>query len=318
MSQYIWDKASQELVPIAGLVNINDSVSSEDSTWSSKKINDSLVDYQKLGNHKVLDSITDLNSLFTCGTYGFSSVQAKALTNCPTELAFELIVENPTHLPNDNSTVMRLQTIKDFNGNIYVRNYVTSKVESKWSAWQELATTDTVLPFTRKTTVTSADDLEDGFVLAKGLTNAPASTTNTVSYKTITYGDNAGYRVQEATINNTARKFIRYKAEGTWNVWKELATMDNVSSCVHCGTLESTSIQIGANGTQSVSLKVPDGWVGANKDKRQQFGRVNSNYCFATYSGYDTSTSSVVYTIRNIHTQVVSNVKLIVDFLWFD
>lgn len=39
MSQYIWDKASQDLVPIAGLVNINDSISSEDSTWSSKKIN---------------------------------------------------------------------------------------------------------------------------------------------------------------------------------------------------------------------------------------------------------------------------------------
>lgn len=44
MSSAIWDATNQKEIPISGLVNINDSVVSEDSTFSSKKISDELVD----------------------------------------------------------------------------------------------------------------------------------------------------------------------------------------------------------------------------------------------------------------------------------
>ena len=44
MSVNIWDASSQDVKKLAGNVNINDGDVSSDSTWSSKKINDSLVD----------------------------------------------------------------------------------------------------------------------------------------------------------------------------------------------------------------------------------------------------------------------------------
>ena len=44
MSSNIWDSTEQKLVQVSGNVNINDSVISEDSTFSSQKIHDSLVD----------------------------------------------------------------------------------------------------------------------------------------------------------------------------------------------------------------------------------------------------------------------------------
>ena len=44
MSIGIWDAESQEVKKISGNVNINDGAISEESTWSSKKISDSLVD----------------------------------------------------------------------------------------------------------------------------------------------------------------------------------------------------------------------------------------------------------------------------------
>lgn len=46
MSVNIWNEAEQKLEQVGGNVNINDSVISEDSTFSSKKINDSLVDLE--------------------------------------------------------------------------------------------------------------------------------------------------------------------------------------------------------------------------------------------------------------------------------
>lgn len=107
---------------------------------------------------------------------------------------------------------------------------------SAWSSYQVNENLDSkvdknnVLSLSRKPVATTADDLEDGFVIKKSLANAPINTTDTVSYKTVTYSDsNLDYRVQEATINNTSRKFIRHKAKGVWNAWLELATMDNVA-----------------------------------------------------------------------------------------
>lgn len=44
MSSNIWNADEQKLVQVSGNVNINDSVTSADSTWSSEKIDDSLVD----------------------------------------------------------------------------------------------------------------------------------------------------------------------------------------------------------------------------------------------------------------------------------
>lgn len=48
MSVNIWNEAEQKLVQVSGNVNINDSIISEDSTFSSKKINDSLVDIESM------------------------------------------------------------------------------------------------------------------------------------------------------------------------------------------------------------------------------------------------------------------------------
>lgn len=53
MSSAIWDATNQKEIPISGLANINDSVISEDSTWSSEKINDSLVDLESALDDKV-------------------------------------------------------------------------------------------------------------------------------------------------------------------------------------------------------------------------------------------------------------------------
>ncbi|MBQ0111645.1 MAG: hypothetical protein KBT03_00780 [Bacteroidales bacterium] len=44
MSVGIWNAVEQKLEKIAGKVNLNDSSTSEEHTWSSKKISDSLVD----------------------------------------------------------------------------------------------------------------------------------------------------------------------------------------------------------------------------------------------------------------------------------
>lgn len=48
MSLNIWNAESQELKKVAGQVNINDGVVSENTAWSSKKVNASLVDLQML------------------------------------------------------------------------------------------------------------------------------------------------------------------------------------------------------------------------------------------------------------------------------
>ena len=140
MSSNIWDATEQKLVQVSGNVNINDSVISEDSTFSSKKITDSLVD-----------------------------------------------IEN---------------------------------------ALEDKADVDKVVPLAYTTTVTDANDLEEGFVIARNIANAP--TTGFVAYKTLSYDHNVHFRVQEATLNNTTRKFIRYCYEGKWSAWQEFATVDSI------------------------------------------------------------------------------------------
>lgn len=133
MSQNIWDAEKQELVKTAGNVNLDDSVVSEESAWSSKKIHDSLVDK---------------------------------------------------------------------------------------------ADADKVVPLVYETTVTDANDLPDGITTAYNLTNRPY--VGFVTYETISLENNPAFRVQEATEVEGGKKYKRYKNNGTWSAWHELATMDKV------------------------------------------------------------------------------------------
>ena len=61
MSVGIWNADEQKLEKIAGKVNLNDSSTSEEHTWSSKKISDSLADLESALDDKADKSYVDDN-----------------------------------------------------------------------------------------------------------------------------------------------------------------------------------------------------------------------------------------------------------------
>lgn len=89
------------------------------------------------------------------------------------------------------------------------------------------ADADKVVPLTYRTTVTDANDLPDGITTAYNLTNKPYA--GFVTYETISLENNPAYRVQEATEVEGGKKYTRFKNNGTWSAWQELATMDKVA-----------------------------------------------------------------------------------------
>lgn len=91
------------------------------------------------------------------------------------------------------------------------------------------------VPFAYETTVTDANYLSEGVISAYNLTNAPIA-NNHLFYRTFSYDANNAYVVQEATLNGTTRKFIRYKNAGTWSAWQEFATISAVPKMSLSGT----------------------------------------------------------------------------------
>lgn len=73
MSVNIWNATEQKLEQVSGNVNINDSITSADSTWSSEKINDSLVDkvgvLDDLKTEEKSNLVGAINEVATLGGY---------------------------------------------------------------------------------------------------------------------------------------------------------------------------------------------------------------------------------------------------------
>lgn len=133
---------------------IDDSTTSGNKTWSSEKINASLVDlesaledkadktdldkYYSIDNATTIPNNADLNSYTTVGNYVVTSdSSAITILNRPVDIAFRLVVENTIC---DISKWYVTQRLYTYTG----RSFVRTKMNNTWSAWQELATMNKV------------------------------------------------------------------------------------------------------------------------------------------------------------------------------
>ena len=77
---------------------------------------------------------SDLNNIKEIGNYYCSSnVAAQSLSNCPTEYAFRLNVENKAGGLGASNYIYIRQTITDFNDSVYTRSLATSDGGSTWT-----------------------------------------------------------------------------------------------------------------------------------------------------------------------------------------
>ena len=209
-------------------VQISDVVS-EDSTWSSKKINDSLVDidsalenkanktelnnYSYLGNRATrISENDDLNNYITPGIYTCSSISiAKTLLNLPTGIdsSFRLEVIINT---GDETNLYGSQELRTNSNKIFIR---TIRGTGGWTAWQELATMDKVALkqecFNKKVTLTDSNWKYETITFEKNYNNTPSINVSCGDYLNTKFYSYWGCEAYIININNKGCT-IRYRS----------------------------------------------------------------------------------------------------------
>lgn len=149
MSYNLVDPTTGDLTRVAGNSNIVDTAIEIDSTWSSKKINDSLVNI----TDKLEDKVDRIPLIYKQNT----DILAYALT-CPLNKRTLVRIfsanasNNPFGVTSETDFIYEISKIEAADGWISIkakdvrtnREFLNTKTDVKWSGWQELATMDKV------------------------------------------------------------------------------------------------------------------------------------------------------------------------------
>lgn len=149
MSYNLVDPTTGDLTRVAGNSNIVDTAIEIDSTWSSKKINDSLVNI----TDKLEEKVGEIPLIYGQNT----DILAYALTCPPTKRTLVRIFSanasnNPFGVTSETDFIYEISKIEDADNWISIkakdvrtnREFLNTKTDVMWSGWQELATMDKV------------------------------------------------------------------------------------------------------------------------------------------------------------------------------
>ena len=231
---------------VAGNSNIVDAAIKTDSTWSSKKINDSLVNIADKLEKNVKFDVDDLNTAYVPNKT-ITVRTNKNTKNLPPSSMVNFLVTSFAYVEGQYYRITQYcyENSENLSCSMYVRRGVSNAGESSitWSAWRELATTDSTLKTIQLSGSVDCNTLtEPGLYTASSgavsaLTNAPVN--NQVHLDggfsilvTKTNVDSVYYGMQMFIPYGSDLPFIRksYYLNGQyWTPWEQLATMDKVA-----------------------------------------------------------------------------------------
>lgn len=182
MSQNIWDETNQKLIKTAGNVNLDDSVVSEESTWSSSKIHDSLVDIEsaldsKQNFTKIDEHTKTIEELFN---------EQDDIT-CAYQSRFDDGVGNDFGFITIQKTNAKYGNVTFHSNNGVYQNRINNGI---WSGWLRLVTTDDIISETKAP-------------VGQVTINANATYSNTAVNV-----EKSGYKVLMTTVSTTGHNTV--------------------------------------------------------------------------------------------------------------
>ena len=296
MSYNLVDPTTGDLTRVAGNSNIVDTAIKTDSTWSSKKINDSLVNIADKLEKNVKFDVDDLNTAY---------VPSKTITvrtnkntkNLPPSSMVNFLVTSFAYVEGQYYRITQYcyENSENLSCSMYVRRGVSNAGESSitWSAWGELATSadladkqdfrifNSLEEFNEKkgtslTVVSGIDNMKD---IANAMSNGEiliiitkyelgsevyfGLTTSTGWTKMFTFVKSNGLCDVECrtTFPLTLKRVLN--SDGVIGDWQELATTDStlktiqLSGSVDCNTLTEPGLYTASAGAVSALTNAP-------------------------------------------------------------
>ena len=261
MSYNLVDPTTGDLTRVAGNSNIVDTAIKTDSTWSSKKINDSLVNIDDKLEKNVKFDVDDLNTAYVPNKT-ITVRTSKNTKNLPPSSMVNFLVTSFAYVEGQYYRITQYcyENSENLLCSMYVRRGVSNAGESSitWSAWRELATSadladkqdfrifNSLEEFNEKkgtslTVVSGIDNMKD---IANAMSNGEiliiitkyelgsevyfGLTTDTGWTKMFTFVKSNGLCDVECrtTVPLTLKRVL--SSDGVIGDWQELATMDKV------------------------------------------------------------------------------------------
>ena len=239
---------------VAGNSNIVDTAIRTDSTWSSRKVSDELGELEK----NVKFDVDDLNTAYVPNKT-ITVRTNKNTKNLPPSSLVNFLVTSFAYIEGQYYRITQYcyENSENLSSAMYVRRGASNDGESSitWSAWQQLATTDSTLKTIQLSGTVDCNTLtEPGLYTASAgavisITNTPADIGSTVQLDggfsilvTKTNVSGIYYGMQMFIPYGSDSPFIRksYYLNGQyWTDWQELATMDKVESKYEEATLDT-------------------------------------------------------------------------------
>ena len=261
MSYNLVDPTTGDLTRVAGNSNIVDTAIKTDSTWSSKKINDSLVNIADKLEKNVKFDVDDLNTAYVPNKT-ITVRTNKNTKNLPSSSMVNFLVTSFAYVEGQYYRITQYcyENSENLSCSMYVRRGVSNAGESSitWSAWGELATSadladkqdfrifNSLEEFNKKkgtslTVVSGIDNMKD---IANAMSNGEiliiitkcelgsevyfGLTTDTGWTKMFTFVKSNGLCDVECrtTFPLTLKRVLN--SDGVVGDWEQLATMDKV------------------------------------------------------------------------------------------
>lgn len=145
MSYNLVDPTTGDLTRVAGNSNIVDTAIEIDSTWSSKKINDSLVNIADKLEKNVKFDVDDLNTAYVPNKT-ITVRTNKNTKNLPPSSMVNFLVTSFAYVEGQYYRITQYcyENSENLSYSMYVRRGVSNAGESSitWTSWEQLATMD--------------------------------------------------------------------------------------------------------------------------------------------------------------------------------